>query len=81
MQEMSLASEIFNDSAAVLQDGTGRFNYNAIDGMWVLITAFVVFSMQIGFALFEAGVVSQKNQVSILLKTCVDTICSGISFW
>jgi len=44
-----------------------HYNSNAF---WLLLGAYLVFFMQCGFALLEAGSVSAKNTNNILLKVC-----------
>src|SRR3990167_7786391 len=53
----------------------------ALDTIWVLVTAFLVFFMNLGFAAVEAGFQSSKNCVNILSKNFVVFACSTISFW
>ncbi|GIL76886.1 hypothetical protein Vretimale_8643 [Volvox reticuliferus] len=48
---------------------------------FVLTSAYQVFVMQLGFALFAAGVVRPKNIVSIFLKNFFDTCIAGIAFY
>ncbi len=52
-----------------------------INTVWVLITAFLVFFMQAGFALVEAGFTRSKNTTNILMKNLVDFIFATIAFW
>ena len=40
--------------------------------LWILITAFLVFWMQAGFALVEAGLTRSKNTTNILFKNLID---------
>ena len=40
----------------------------ALDTVWVLLTAFLVFWMNAGFACLEAGLCRAKNAVNILAK-------------
>jgi len=49
---------------------------SAIDTLWVLICAFLVFFMQAGFAMLEAGMVRAKNAANVLLKNLMD-FCAG----
>ncbi|PNW78351.1 hypothetical protein CHLRE_09g400750v5 [Chlamydomonas reinhardtii] len=48
---------------------------------FVLASAYQVFVMQLGFALFAAGVVRPKNTVSIFIKNFFDTCIAGIAFY
>ena len=51
------------------------------DTMWTLVTAMLVFFMNLGFATVEAGFQQSKNCVNILSKNFVVFACSTISFW
>jgi ammonium transporter, Amt family len=53
----------------------------SINTVWVLVTAFLVFFMQAGFALVEAGFTRSKNTTNILMKNLVDFIFATIAFW
>lgn len=52
-----------------------------INTVWVLVTAFLVFFMQAGFALVEAGFTRSKNTTNILMKNLVDFVFATIAFW
>lgn len=41
----------------------------------------MVFFMQSGFALLEAGTVRQKNFQNVLLKNCMDACIGGLVWW
>ncbi len=53
----------------------------AADTVWTLITAFLVFWMNAGFALVESGFCREKNCVNILAKNFVVFAISSIAFW
>jgi ammonium transporter, Amt family len=54
---------------------------NPINNMWTLIAAFLVFFMQAGFMMLEAGFARTRETVNILLEGIVDTCLCGILFW
>ncbi len=53
----------------------------AINTIWVLVTAFLVFFMQPGFALLEAGLTRAKNVGNILMKNLMDFCMSSLGYW
>lgn len=53
----------------------------AADTTWVLITAMLVFFMNLGFACVESGFARSKNCVNILSKNFIVFACSTVSFW
>ncbi len=53
----------------------------SIDTIWVLITAALVFFMQAGFAMVEAGFTRSKNTANILMKNLMDFSFGSIFFW
>ncbi len=53
----------------------------AMDTAWVLITAALVFFMQAGFALVEAGLQAARNVVNILMKNLMDFTIATVAFW
>ncbi|CAH1778550.1 unnamed protein product [Owenia fusiformis] len=51
------------------------------DATWILTNSFIIFTMQTGFGMLEAGAVSLKNEVNIMVKNAVDVIYGGLSYW
>lgn len=54
---------------------------SAVDTVWVLIAAMLVFFMQPGFALVEAGLTRAKNTANILMKNFVDFSVGSVLYW
>jgi Amt family ammonium transporter len=54
---------------------------NAINTAWVLIAAFLVFGMQVGFVMLEAGFARERESVNILVEGIADTCICGVLFW
>lgn len=52
-----------------------------LDTLWVLITAMLVFFMNLGFAMVESGFQQAKNCVNILSKNFIVFAVSTIAFW
>lgn len=55
--------------------------YSATDVIWVLVAAFLVYFMQAGFALAEAGLTRAKNTGNILMKNMMDFCIGTPCFW
>jgi Amt family ammonium transporter len=53
----------------------------SINFSWTLISAFLVFFMQAGFAMVEAGLSRAKNTVAVLTKNYMDGLIGGLAFW
>lgn len=53
----------------------------SIDTVWVLLGSALVFFMQPGFALVEAGFTRRKNTANILMKNFMDFCLGTILFW
>ena len=51
------------------------------DYLWTLIAAALVFFMQAGFAMVEAGFTRAKNAVNILMKNLMDFSMGSIAYW
>ena len=54
---------------------------NPINTAWTLIAAFLVFGMQVGFTMLEAGFCRSRETVNVLVECVVDTCLCGILFY
>ena len=45
---------------------------SSMDAGWTILAGVLVFFMQAGFTLLEAGAVRKKNTVAILMKNLID---------
>lgn len=52
-----------------------------VDILWVTISAALVFFMQAGFLMLEAGLVRAKNTINVAIKNLVDYIAGSIGFF
>jgi Amt family ammonium transporter len=69
-------TKAYADTAPKIPD-----HVNALNTMWTLIAAFLVFFMQAGFMCLEAGFARTRETVNVLLEGIVDTMMCGILFW
>lgn len=53
----------------------------ALDTVWVLVAAFLVFLMQAGFGMVEAGFIRAKNSCNILMKNFLDFCMASLGFF
>lgn len=53
----------------------------ALDTVWTMIAAFLVFFMNAGFALVESGFCRKKNAVNILAKNFIVFAVASIAYW
>lgn len=53
----------------------------AIDTLWVLLCAFLVFFMNAGFGMLESGLCRAKNTVNILAKNFIVFAVATVSYW
>ncbi|PYY16551.1 MAG: ammonium transporter [Acidobacteria bacterium] len=54
---------------------------NPINTVWTLIAAFLVFGMQVGFTMLEAGFSRARETVNVLMECIVDTCLCGLLFY
>ena len=56
-------------------------NAVAIDTMWTIMAAVLVFLMQAGFAMLETGFTRAKNAANIMMKNLMDFSIGTLAFW
>ncbi len=54
---------------------------NPINTLWTLLAAFLVFGMQVGFTMLEAGFCRSRETVNVLMECIVDTCLCGLLFY
>jgi ammonium transporter, Amt family len=54
---------------------------NPINTVWTLVAAFLVFGMQVGFTMLEAGFCRSRETVNVLMECVVDTCLCGVLFY
>jgi len=71
---------------ALAQDASDQLSEAAavqvtLDNIWVFIAGILVFLMQAGFGLVEAGLTRAKNVANIMAKNMVDMCVGALAFW
>ena len=54
---------------------------NPINTLWTLLAAFLVFGMQVGFTMLEAGFCRSRETVNVLMECIVDTCLCGLLYY
>ena len=68
--------------AAAVQAAAPTYSVLAdVDALWTCLAAFLVFFMQAGFGLVEAGLTRAKNACNIFMKNLVDLSVGSLCFW
>lgn len=68
-------------AAAADPDLKGNDIVNPLNTVWTLVAAFLVFGMQVGFTLLEAGFCRSRETVNVLMECIVDTCLCGLLFF
>ncbi|MEO8610168.1 MAG: ammonium transporter [Chloroflexota bacterium] len=63
------------------QDAVPMATQASVDTTWVLLTGFLVFFMQCGFAMLETGLIRQTSAVNALLENFIDAGITAVAFW
>lgn len=76
-----IAVLIISATQVFAQKTTPESNAIAIDTVWTLMAAFLVFFMQAGFAMVEAGFTRAKNAGNIMMKNMMDFAAGSLAYW
>ncbi|MDX6484720.1 MAG: ammonium transporter, Amt family [Gaiellaceae bacterium] len=68
-------------TAAADPELKGNDIVNPLNTLWVLVAAFLVFGMQVGFTMLEAGFCRSRETVNVLMECIVDTCLCGLLFY
>ncbi len=79
---MAAVTGIFS-TRVLAADGTVKAAdiVNPVNTVWTLVAAFLVFGMQVGFTMLEAGFCRSRETVNVLMECIVDTCLCGILFY
>ena len=84
VMQLARSALMDGEDAVALRDRDLLMDYedaaNA-SSFWLLFGAYLVFFMQLGFALLEAGSVRAKNTKNILLKNVLDACLGALIWW
>jgi Amt family ammonium transporter len=81
-QQAPMASSMPTMAAlADLGDSTKNPTINPINTAWTLVAAFLVFCMQAGFTMLEAGFCRSRETVNVLVECIFDTCLCGFLYY
>lgn len=72
---LGISSFVYADDSSMFASSVG------IDTLWVMIAAFMVFIMQAGFGMLEAGLIRTKNTCNILMNNFLDFCMASMGFF
>jgi Amt family ammonium transporter len=75
---MTLAVPAFSEDAGGVDVAS---LLTGLDTLWVLLAAFLVFFMQAGFGMVEAGFIRAKNSTNILTKNFLDFCMASLGYF
>jgi Amt family ammonium transporter len=62
-------------------EDTPQAAFNALDTVWVIVAAILVFFMQAGFGMVESGLVRSKNAGNVLMKNLLDFCFASLGYF
>jgi len=79
---VAFSSGLFGTRVLAAESGVKASDIvNPINTVWTLIAAFLVFGMQVGFTMLEAGFCRARETVNVLMECIVDTCLCGLLFY
>ena len=75
------ASRSSRDGSVQDRDGRRSASINPVNTGWVLLGAILVFGMQAGFTMLEAGFCRNRETVNVLVECMFDTCVCGLLHW
>ncbi len=78
---VTIAAFLIGRLALADEGPTPSSNAAALDTVWTLVAAFLVFFMQAGFAMVETGFTRAKNACNIIMKNLMDFSVGSIIYW
>ena len=77
-----LAAVLITAAPAAAQELTpAEYNTALLASLWLIVAGCLVFMMQAGFALVEAGLTRAKNLGNIMAKNLADMAIGALAFW
>jgi Amt family ammonium transporter len=67
--------------SSVLVAAQGTPEFDALSTLWILLAAILVFFMQAGFSVLEAGLVRTKNAGNVLMKNLLDFCFAALGYF
>jgi len=69
------------DPPAAVAEPPAYATLDDMNTLWTCIAAFLVFFMQAGFAMVEAGFTRAKNVCNIVMKNLMDFVIGSLAYW
>ncbi|MCS6835960.1 MAG: ammonium transporter [Anaerolineae bacterium] len=80
--ETTTEAAVEEEPLTLATDVEGTLTVDArLDTTWIVLTGILVFFMQAGFAVLEAGLIRQKGVVNALVENFMDAGLTAIVFW
>lgn len=76
-----LVSFLISQISFLIFSSPGLYDLSDADATFPILSCLIIFQMQTGFALVEAGIVRRKNGVNIMMKNIADVCIGGLAFY